>query len=203
MDQKLAQELSPLRRVAVYCGATLPRDPNFVTRVTEFGEFLGEYGITLIYGGSNTGTMKVLAEAVASRGGKVIGVFTNDLPEEMLRPDLDETLIATTLAERKAIMLRRADAVLALPGSFGTWDELFDALAIDKICHDNRSRPAGALNIDGFFNPLVELIERSVSLGFTAPAYRDLLTVADTPAELLRRLARRVAAQLQQYAPAR
>ncbi len=95
---------------------------------------------------------------------------------------------ATTLAERKAEMLRQADVVVALPGSFGTWDELFDALALRKIKSGGHKSPVGVLNVKGYFDPLLHFIQHSVDIGFTSSRYAGLLKSGKTPDELFNNL---------------
>ena len=178
-----------LHAVAVYCGATLPKIPDFTEQVTRFGTWLGEHGLNLVYGGSDEGTMKVLANAVSASGGKLIGIFTRNLPPSLMRTGLDESYIASNLAERKAEMLRRSDCVVALPGSYGTWDELFDALALRKVMRNGIRHPIGVLNIHGFFDPLLAFIENSWRIGFTTDRWRHILRSASTPEELFALLA--------------
>ncbi|MBQ6473058.1 MAG: TIGR00730 family Rossman fold protein [Victivallales bacterium] len=183
-----------LHAVAVYCGATLPKFPDFIEQVTRFGTWIGEHGLNLVYGGSDEGTMKVLANAVSASGGKLIGVFTQNLPPSLMRPGLDESYIAGDLAERKAEMLRRSDCVVALPGSYGTWDELFDALALRKVMRNGIRHPIGVLNIHGFFDPLLAFIENSWQIGFTTSRWRHILRSASTPDELFDVLAQDISA---------
>ena len=178
-----------LHAVAVYCGATLPNVSDFITQVTRFGTWMGEHGLNLVYGGSNEGTMKVLADAVSASGGKLTGIFTQNLPPSLMRPGLDESFIARDLAERKAEMLRRSDCVVALPGSYGTWDELCDAMALRKVMRNGIHHPIGVLNLHGFFDPLLEFIENSWRLGFTSDRWRHILRAASTPDELFPLLA--------------
>ncbi len=176
-------EADPIRTVTVYCGSHTPREPLYTQAAQAFGAYLADHAITLIYGGSNVGTMKTLADAVLDKGGKVVGVFTRDLAEEIAHRGVTELIITENLAERKAVMLKRADAVVALPGSYGTWDELFDALALKKLSTGHKL-PVGVLNVGGYFDHLIAFIQRSVEVGYTSDAYCQLLTVGTTPEEL-------------------
>ena len=177
-----------LRNVAVYCGATLPPAQVFQDAAREMGACLARRQIGLVYGGTSEGTMKLVAEAALDNGGKVIGVFPDNLPPEWLQHGLTEVVRTHTLAERKAVMLDRADAVIALPGSFGTWDELFDALALLKIPTSTLAKTAGVLNVAGFYDDLLRFIEHSFQTGFTTEQHRHLLKAAETPEELLQLL---------------
>lgn len=182
------EKLKRIRSVAVYCASREPNSPEYAEAVIAFGRYLAEHGMTLVYGGSNVGLMKLLADTVLENGGRVEGVFSAALPEKLRHSNLSECITTCNLAERKAEMLRRADAVVALPGSFGTWDELFDALALRKMKTGHR-HPVGLLNICGYYDPILALVEQSVQLGLTSPGDRNLLKVAKTPEQLFKQLA--------------
>ncbi len=188
-QEKYQTRLAEIKFAAVYCGSHEARDPAYARAAEELGEFLAGHQITLVYGGSNVGTMKILADAVLNNGGRVTGIFTKNLPARLLHPGLSETYVAANLAERKAEMLKRADVVIAFPGSFGTWDELFDALALRKIQSGGHKCPVGVLNVDGYFDHLLQFIQHSVNVGFTARKYAGLLKSGKNPDELFRQLA--------------
>ena len=177
--------MKKIHTVAVYLGSADIADPVFRQAVIDLACYLAENDITLVFGGSNTGMMKLLADTMLSKNGKVVGVFTKSLPERLLRHDLTEAIITENLAERKAEMLRRADAIVALPGSIGTLDELFDALAQKKLglisCH------IGVLDVNRFFDPLFELLQNSKDLGFTSEKAFAMLQRGKTPEELFQK----------------
>ena len=175
-----------IQSVAVYLGAAEITAPAFRQAVIDIAEYLADHDITLVFGGSNTGMMKLLADTMLAKNGRIVGVFTRSLPEKLIRNDLSEAVITENLAERKAEMLKRADAVIALPGSIGTLDELFDALAQKKL--GAISSPIGVLNINGFFDPLFELLQKSMDIGFTSPKNIALLKSGSTPEELFEKL---------------
>ncbi len=181
-------KLKRIRSVAVYCASRQPHHPEYADAVIVFGRYLAKHNMTLVYGGSNVGLMKLLADTVLENGGRVEGVFSAALADKLRHPNLTECVTTRNLAERKAEMLKRADAVVALPGSFGTWDELFDALALRKMKKGHK-HPVGILNINGYFDPLLELIDRSIQLGFTNPKDRNLLKTGTSPEQLFKQLA--------------
>lgn len=181
-------KLKRIQHVAVFCGSRMPADPEYAEEVCRFGQFLAGHGMELVYGGSNVGLMKLLADSVLENGGRVFGVFVATLPDSLRHPGVTGSLVTANLAERKAEMLRRADAVVALPGGFGTLDELFEALALRKS-RNGHKHPTGILNIQGYFNPLLELVEQSVRLGLMSPRDRTLLKAAGTPELLFKQLA--------------
>ena len=171
-----------IKSVAVYLGSAEVADHKFRQAVIDLAIYLAENNITLVFGGSNCGMMKLLADTVLAQKGKVAGIFTRSLPEKFLRNDLTEVVITNDLAEWKAEMLKRADAVIALPGSIGTFDELFDALAQRKLGEINC--PIGVLNVNGFFDPLFTLLQTSMEASFTSARTLSLLCSGETPDEL-------------------
>ena len=122
-----------IRSVAVYLGSEGEVDAVCRDAVAEFRQYLVRHGMTLVFGGRNVGSMKLLADTVLEHGGRAVGIFTRSLSEKLIRTDLTESVITANLSERKVKMIRRADAIVALPGSFGSWDGLFDALALRKL----------------------------------------------------------------------
>ena len=174
-------------RILVYLGATTPKNPIYTEAVKALGERIAQRGMTLVFGGSNEGTMTLLADTVKQNGGKIIGIFTEALSPELLYPGMTETYITENIAERKELMLEKADAVIAMPGSFGTWDELFNALEaakIDKLRH-RQAKPIAMLNLDGYYDGILTLLTRSVQDGYTTPRFEKLLYSANSLQELL------------------
>ncbi len=171
-----------IQNVAVYLGSAEVSEAQYRQAVVDLADYLADHGMTLVFGGSSCGMMKLLADTMLKKNGKVVGVFTKSLPKKFIRHDLTESVITENLAERKAEMLKRADAIVALPGSIGTFDELFDALAQKKL--GAISSPIGVLNVDGFFDPLFELLKKSMEAGFTSERAFSLLQSGRTPEEL-------------------
>ena len=174
-----------IKNVAVYLGSADVHNQVFRQAVVDLANFLADHNLTLVFGGSSCGMMKLLADTMLEHNGKVIGIFTKSLPERLLRHDLTEAVITENLAERKAEMLRRADAIVALPGSIGTLDELFDALAQKKLGLINCY--IGVLDVNGFFDPLFELLQNSRNIGFTSERTLDMLRSGKTPEELFQK----------------
>ena len=177
-----------IERVAVYLGASVPNDPDFVQATVDLGKYLASHGMTLIFGGSSMGLMKLMAETVLGNGGKAVGVISKNIPLKYLHPGLTDSVVTENLAERKAEMIRRADAIIAMPGSFGTFDELFDAAALKKVPLGGNQMPIGVLNVKGFYDPLVKLIENSVKVGFATPQQGNIIRAGKTPEELFQLL---------------
>jgi uncharacterized protein (TIGR00730 family) len=145
-------------------------------------------GIDLVYGGGHVGLMGVIADAVSQAGGHVIGVIPHALvAKEVAHTGLADLRVVGSMHERKAEMARLADAFLAMPGGFGTFEEIFEALTWTQLgLHGKR---CGAFNISGFYDPLLTLLDRAVAEGFLKSENRRLLDISADPAELLDRLA--------------
>lgn len=177
-----------IKSVAVYCASREAGD-DYAPAVVEFARYLAANGVRLVYGGSNVGMMKLLADTVLAAGGEAVGVITEAFARTLSRDDLTELVVVKDLAERKREMLLRADAAIALPGGVGTWDELFDALALRRVKSGGHKKPIGLLNVNGFYDTLLQFIDEAKRAGFSPRGGRELLAVASTPAELFKKLA--------------
>ena len=175
--------MKKLRNIAVYCASQPGGNPVYCDAAAKLGELLAERGIGLVYGGSDCGTMKVLAEAVLANHGNATGIFPEGFRAELLHPGLTRSIMVKDLAERKAKMLELADAVIALPGGFGTFDELFDAYCLYKLGYHRK--PCGLLNIAGYYDGLIRFIGHGAAEGLISPDDRDRLLTAEQPEELL------------------
>lgn len=177
-----------VKAVTVYCGSKSVSDPAYDQAAAELAQLLAANNITLVFGGSNTGTMKVLADTMLENGGRVVGIFTQSIRGEYLHQGLTETVITRDLAERKAEMIRRSDVLIALPGGFGTLDELFDAVAHRKMHHGGHNHPIGLLNLNGYYDKLLDFLAHAQEIGFLRAADATLILSATTPVDLLRKL---------------
>ena len=160
----------------------------FEAAAAELAKFVASHGMTLIFGGSNVGTMKTVADAALAVGGKVVGVFTTNLPMSLAHPGLTELVVTHSLAERKREMIERADALVALPGGLGTLDEMFDALALRRVKNGGHKKPVGVLNVNGYYGPLLDFIIQTRNEGFSSGSAAQTLVSGRTPEELFDRL---------------
>ncbi|MFL6122867.1 TIGR00730 family Rossman fold protein [Actinophytocola sp.] len=171
----------PVRRVGVFCGAKAGHRPGFLDCARELGTALGGSGIGLVYGGSAGGLMGELADAVLRSGGHVIGVIPRHLTQhDPVKTDVDECHLVDTMHERKSTMYRLADSFIALPGGFGTLDELFEILTWRKI--GLHRKPIVVLNVTGYFDTLLGMVDHATHEGFVSPDDRHLLSIVDTVA---------------------
>ncbi|MEM7581945.1 MAG: TIGR00730 family Rossman fold protein [Acidobacteriota bacterium] len=184
-----AGESFELKRVCAFCGSHDGADLAFRAAAIEFGKQLAERGLGLVYGGGRVGLMGALADAVLAENGEVIGVIPRALRDrEVAHLGLSDLQVVDSMHERKRLMYGQAEAVVALPGGIGTLDELFEAMTWNQL--DIHAKPAGLLNVEGYFDPLIAMLERAVKQGFVGSSYREFLLVTETVPELLTALER-------------
>ncbi|MFD7660322.1 TIGR00730 family Rossman fold protein [Actinosynnema sp. NPDC059797] len=174
-------------RVCVYCGSSGASE-KYLSAARRVGATLAGRGIEVVYGGARVGTMGAVADGALAAGGRVIGVIPESLVGwEVAHQGLTELRVVPGLHERKAVMTALSDAVVALPGGAGTLDELFEAWTWAQL--KVHAKPVGVLNVEGFFDPLVAMVDHMVAEGFVRPAYREMLLVDDDLDRLLDRFA--------------
>lgn len=179
-----------LERVCVFCGSKNGDSPRFRQAATAFGAALAQRGLDLVYGGAQHGLMGAVADAVLAGGRKIIGVVPRGLArEEFAHPELSEHLLVDSMPARKTLMAERADAFVALPGGFGTMDELFEVLTDRQL--GLHHKPIGLLDVDGYYAPLLRWIDGGLQRGFIPGALKAELVVHDDPQALLDGLLRR------------
>jgi uncharacterized protein (TIGR00730 family) len=167
-----------LRSIAVFCGSSSGAAPIYQEAAGEVGRLLGRRGIRLIYGGGRVGLMGVVADACLNCGGRVVGVIPQALADkEVAHRGLTELRVVGSMHERKALMAGFSDAFLALPGGFGTWDELFEALTWSQLGIQNKV--CGLLNVNGYYDSMMAMVDRAVAEGFIRRPDRELL-ISDT-----------------------
>ena len=174
--------------ICVFCGSRPGVNSAYVDAARALGRLLAERDVTLIFGGGMTGIMGALADTVLEHGGRAVGV----IPERMNVPrvvheNLTELIVTPNMYSRKVKMFQLSDAFITLPGGLGTLDELFEALTLSQLGYE--LKPIGILNVAGYYNPLVDLIDHAIQAGFIAPRYRDVFTMREEPAALLEAMA--------------
>ena len=176
-----------LKAVCVYCGSSDRIDGNYLQSAEAMGRALSARGIRLVYGAGNTGMMGRLADSVLETGGDAIGVIPRifETPE-LMHDGLTEVHVVEDMHTRKAMMAELADAFIALPGGFGTFEELFEILTWSQI--GLHQKPVGVLNIDAYFNPLLALIDHAQARGFIYQEHPQLLISEIEPEALLDQL---------------
>ena len=187
-----------MHTVCVYCGSSPGSDPAYAAAAREVGRLLAESGRVLVYGGGRVGLMGAVADAAIESGGRVIGVIPRSLLEkELAHRGLSDLVVVGSMHERKAIMADRADAFLALPGGLGTLEELFETWTWGQLGF--HAKPTGLLNVAGFFDPLLTLVDHMVEERFVRGEHRDLLLVDSDAGSLLGRMAARPARAMRRW----
>ncbi len=177
-----------VRRVCVFAGTHLGVNPAYQDSARALGRALVARGVEVVYGGAAGGLMGTLADAVLDAGGRIIGVIPRDLlPREIPHQGLSDLRIVDSMHQRKALMAALADQFVALPGGFGTCEELFEILTWEQIgIHDKR---CGVLNVEGYYDGVLQWLDHAVAQRFLEPEHRSMLIVDTQVERLLDRLA--------------
>ncbi len=177
-----------MKAICVFCGSSDGVRPVYAEAAFEFGRLLAARDLALVWGGGNVGLMGRVADGVLSRGGRAIGVIPERLVErELAHRSATEMHVTDSMHARKALMARLSDAFVALPGGFGTLDELCEILTWRQL--GLHSKPIGLLDVDGFFAPLATAFEHAQREGFVRAEHRAVLIQDADPDRLLARLA--------------
>ena len=176
-----------LKRICVFCGSSLGVRPAYRQAAQQLGELLAERGIGVVFGGGAIGLMGVLADAALSKGGEVIGV----IPQSLMRREIGhrgvtKQHVVETMHQRKALMADLSDAFIALPGGYGTLEELCEAITWSQL--GIQQKPCGLLNIEKYWDGLLAVLDHAVDEGFVQPENSQLVLVAQTPERMLERL---------------
>ncbi|MFF2483122.1 TIGR00730 family Rossman fold protein [Paenibacillus sp. NPDC058071] len=173
-----------LKSVAVYCGSSFGTSEVYREAAVRLGQELAERGLTLIYGGASVGLMGAVADAVLEAGGSVTGVIPTLLEaREISHRNLTELIVVDSMHERKRTMIERADGFIALPGGPGTMEELFEVMTWSQI--GLHQKPFGLLNINGYYDQLIQFFDHMNKEGFYKDEYRENVLVSSDPASLL------------------
>ena len=173
--------------ITVYLGANRGNDPALEKAVEEFGNWIGENGNTLVYGGSEVGLMGLIARSVMASGGKVIGVEPRFFVEAELQLDgITELIVTEDMSERKAKMIELGDAFVAFPGGTGTLEEISEIMS--KVSLRHLESPCILFNLNGFYDGLKDLLEKMISTGLSSPGRQKGIVFVDSLDEVKRLL---------------
>jgi uncharacterized protein (TIGR00730 family) len=177
-----------MKRICVYCGSNPGRNPDFLRAAEALGQALVGRGLGLVYGGASIGVMGAVANAVLAHGGEAIGVIPEALHEkEITHTGLSEQYIVATMHERKALMAELSDGFIALPGGWGTFEEIFEALTWAQL--GIHRKPCGLLNVSGYYDHLGAFLEHAIEQQFVKPECRAMLMISQDPQGLLEQFA--------------
>lgn len=176
-----------MKNICVFCGSNTGLPTVYREAATEMGRLLVAEGSGLVYGGGSIGLMGVIADSVLAAGGHVIGVIPERLAlVELLHAGVQDMRVVSSMHTRKAMMAELSDAFIALPGGYGTFEELFEVITWAQL--GIHSKPIGLLNTGGYYDHLLSFIDRTIQDGFIKEKHRDLFIVEATPQALLERL---------------
>ncbi|XP_022899021.1 cytokinin riboside 5'-monophosphate phosphoribohydrolase LOG7 [Olea europaea var. sylvestris] len=178
---------SRFKRICVFCGSSSGKKPSYQEAAIELGKELVEKSIDLVYGGGSVGLMGLVSQAVHDGGRHVLGVIPRTLmPREITGETIGEVRAVSDMHQRKAEMARQADAFIALPGGYGTLEELLEVITWAQL--GIHHKPVGLLNVEGFYNSLLSFIDKAVDEGFVSPTARRIIVSAPTAKQLVREL---------------
>ena len=176
-----------MTRICVFCGSSMGNNENFRIAAKGVGEYFVNNNIGLIYGGADVGLMKILADEVLEGGKEVIGIMPHLLIEkEVEHKGISRLIEVESMAERKEKMVELSDAFIALPGGFGTFDELLEVLTFNQLRISDK--PVGILNIDGYFDKLLQFFDHAVDSGFVRQEHRNNLILSSNIEELVEKM---------------
>lgn len=176
-----------MKSITVFCGSSFGSDDLYKKQATLLGQTLAKENIQLIYGGANVGLMGAVADGVLQEGGKAIGVLPHFLQsKEIAHQNLTELILVETMHERKTKMNELCHGVIVLPGGYGTLEEFFEMITWAQL--GLHKKPIAILNIDGFYNDLIKLVQTMVDKGFLKQINQEMLLVSDSIDELLEKM---------------
>lgn len=176
-----------MKKLCVFCGSNFGTHPAYRESAVRVGSLLAARGMTLVYGGGKVGMMGALADACLSAGGRVIGIIPKSLEaKEIAHQSLTELRVVEWMHERKKLMADQADAFLALPGGFGTWEEFSEAVTWSQLGLHRKA--CALLNVEGFYDAFLAQADRAVKDGFVSEVHRSLVISGSDPEELFEQL---------------
>ena len=176
-----------MKKVAVFCGSSLGFNEVYKNSAIELGNYFIDKNIGVVYGVGKIGMMGIIADTMVSKKGEVIGVIPGLLRhEEVAHNNISEMIVTKTMSKRKVKISRLVDGYIALPGGFGTLDEIFEALTLGQLWIE--SKPVGILNVNGFFNPLIMQLDLMVKEGYLKQSNKEMLIMSDSVENLLEQM---------------
>lgn len=176
-----------MKKVAVFCGSSLGFNEIYKNEAIKLGAHFVENNIGMVYGGGKIGMMGVIADVIIENKGSVIGVIPGLLRhEEVAHSNITEMIVTKTMSKRKVKISKLVDGYIALPGGFGTLDEIFEALTLNQLGIEQK--PVGILNTNGFFNPLISQLDLMVTEGYLKQSNKEMLLISDSVEDLIAKM---------------
>lgn len=185
-------------KICVFCGSSMGNDIRYQEAAARLGEVLAQNDCTLYYGGGNVGLMKVIADKMIEKGKEVVGVMPNLILEMEIGHDgISKMIKVDSMSERKTILINESDAFIAMPGGFGTLDELFEIVVLNQLRITDK--PVALYNTLNYYDNLINFIDHGVSQGFIRKEHRDNIIVSDNLETLFQELSRHKSIDIKQW----
>ncbi len=178
-----------MKSICVFCGSNPGNDPAYLEAATSAGLYLAKNDIGLVFGGGRVGLMGRIADTVMENGGRVTGIIPRDLAEkEVAHENLTELHIVGSMHQRKAMMAKLSDGFIAMPGGFGTFEEICEVITWTQLGFQDK--PCGILNMNGYYDPMIRLFDKAVAEGFIREMHRELVIVGEEIESLVEAMGR-------------
>ena len=185
-------------KICVFCGSSMGNDIRYQEAAAQLGEVLAQNNCILYYGGGNVGLMKVIADRMIEKGKEVVGVMPNlILDMEIGHNGISKMIEVDSMSERKTILINESDAFIAMPGGFGTLDELFEIVVLNQLRITDK--PVALYNTLNYFDSMIQFIDHAVGQGFIRKEHRDNIIVSDNPETLLKELSKHKSIDINQW----
>ena len=185
-------------KVCVFCGSSMGNDPRYKEAAEQLGEVLAQHDCSLYYGGASVGLMKIIADKMLENGKEVVGIIPKLITDmEIAHEGVTKMIETESMSERKLMLIEESDAFIAMPGGFGTLDEIFEVVVLNQLRITDK--PIALYNTLNYYDKLIELIDHAVSQGFIRKEHRDNLIVSDDPEILFKELSRHKSIGIDQW----
>ena len=185
-------------KVCVFCGSSMGNDPRYQEAAAQLGEVLAQNDCTLYYGGANVGLMKIIADKMLERGKQVVGIIPKLITDmEIAHEGVTEMIEVDSMSERKLMLINESDAFIAMPGGFGTLDELFEITVLNQLRITDK--PVALYNTLNYYDSMMQFVDHAVNQGFIRKEHRDNIIVSDNPETLFKELSRHKSIDIEQW----
>ena len=185
-------------KVCVFCGSSMGNDPRYKEAAERLGEVLAQHDCTLYYGGASVGLMKIIADKMLKKGKKVVGIIPKLITDmEIAHEGVTEMIETETMSERKLMLISESDAFIAMPGGFGTLDEIFEITVQNQLRISDK--PVALYNTLNYYDSMLQFIDHAVSQGFIRKEHRDNIIVSDDPEVLFKELSKHKSIGIEQW----
>ncbi len=185
-------------KVCVFCGSSMGNDPRYQEAAARLGEVLAQHDCTLYYGGADVGLMKIIADKMLEKGKRVVGIIPKLITDmEIAHEGVTEMIEVDSMSERKLLLISESDAFIAMPGGFGTLDEIFEITVQNQLRISDK--PVALYNTLNYYDSMLQFIDHAVSQGFIRKEHRDNIIVSDNPETLFKELNKHKSIDIEQW----